>query len=77
MVDESIALEEMRICEENGPADPVPKALSRNLAGFASRILGIRAERIMAADNLRSYVRDSDPLSIKKAVEQRVIPWLL
>jgi hypothetical protein len=33
MVDERIALyEEMytRICEENGPADPVPKALSRD-----------------------------------------------
>jgi hypothetical protein len=34
MADESIALyEEMytRICEENGPADPVPKALSLDL----------------------------------------------
>jgi hypothetical protein len=31
MVDERIISEEMytRICEENGPADPVPKALSR------------------------------------------------
>jgi hypothetical protein len=62
-VDERIILEEMytRICEENGPADPV-------LQGVVSRWRAVvtasggdldRAERwaSVAADNLRSYVR--------------------
>jgi hypothetical protein len=43
---ESIAFEEMytRICEENGPADPVPKALSR-LGEVASKSGGDLIER--------------------------------
>jgi hypothetical protein len=68
MVDERIALyEEMytRICEENGPADPVLQGIVST--GVASRSGGDldRAERwaSVAADNLRSYVRDS-PLSV-------------
>jgi hypothetical protein len=43
-IDERIALyEEMytRICEENGPADPVPKALSRRLRGCQQNLVGI------------------------------------
>jgi hypothetical protein len=68
MVDEGIALlEEMytRICEENGPADPVLQGIVSHLAGLLADSGGDldRAERwaSVAADNLRSYVRDSDP----------------
>jgi hypothetical protein len=65
MVDESIACMRRctRICEENGPADPVLKALSRRLRLPESGGDLDRAERwaSVAADNLRSYVRDSDP----------------
>jgi hypothetical protein len=49
------------------------KALSRD-GEVAVTLVGILIERSdgLSADNLRSYVRDSDPFSIgKKAVEQR------
>jgi hypothetical protein len=64
MVDERIALhEEMytRICEENGPADPVLQGIVSKMAGLLAESGGDldRAERwASVADNLRSYVRD-------------------
>jgi hypothetical protein len=69
MVDEAIALcEEMynRICEENGPADPVLQGVVSDMAWYlaeSGKDLD-RAEQwaSRAADNLRSYVRDSDPV---------------
>jgi hypothetical protein len=49
-----------RICEENGPADPVLHCLATG--GFARSLGGDRGRRAnnasMAADNLRSFVRD-------------------
>jgi hypothetical protein len=53
-----------RICEENGPADPVLQGIVSDLAQLLANLVGMdRAERwaSVAADNLRSYVRDSDP----------------
>jgi hypothetical protein len=56
-----------RICEENGPADPVLQGIV-SIWRVASSIWwgSDRAERwaSVAADNLRSYVRDSDPFSV-------------
>jgi hypothetical protein len=52
-----------RICGENGPADPVPKYCLGN--GVVASIWwwsgSSRRWASVAADNLRSYVRDSDP----------------
>jgi hypothetical protein len=67
-VDEGIALgEEMytRICEESGLADPVLQSVVADMAGMLST-WGNDVDRaghwaLVAADNLRSYIRDSDP----------------
>jgi hypothetical protein len=57
-----------RICEENGPADPVLQGIVSKMAELLAKSGGSldRAERwaSVAADNLRSYVRDSDPKHI-------------
>jgi hypothetical protein len=58
-----------RICEENGPADPVLQGIVSDLALLAESGGDLdRAERwaSVAADNLRSYVRDSDPFIGKR-----------
>jgi hypothetical protein len=54
-----------RICEESGPADPVLQSVVSDMA-FMLAEWGNDLDRAehwaeVAADNLRSYVRDSDP----------------
>jgi hypothetical protein len=59
-----------RICEENGPADPVPRhcldlAVASNLVGILIERSGLQWLQITYA-----HTYDSDPLSIgKKAVD--------
>jgi hypothetical protein len=50
-----------RICEENGPADPALKALSRTWLACSGGILIKRSGGLQWLLHLRSYVRDSDP----------------
>jgi hypothetical protein len=60
-----------RICEESGPADPVLQSVVSDMALMLAEHGNDvdRAEHwaLRAADNLRSYVRDSDPSRYWKA----------
>jgi hypothetical protein len=61
-----------RICE-NGPADPVLKALSRDLALLAASGGDlIEQERGLQWLPIRSYVRDSDLLGIGRGLSLAV-----
>jgi hypothetical protein len=51
-----------RICEENGPADPVQGIVSiAMLLAESGGDLIERSDGLQWPDNLRSYARDSDP----------------
>jgi hypothetical protein len=74
MVDERIALLERRCTHASVRRMDLQILCSKRCLGdgeLLANLVGMdRAERwaSVAADNLRSYVRDSDPLSIGKAV---------
>jgi hypothetical protein len=62
MVDRGRFARGAHICEENGPADPVLQGVVSDWKLLAESGGDLdREQTSVAADNLRSYVRDSDP----------------